>query len=312
MPKVKSKKEKKSKKSKTSPDRKKKKKKSKLSKDSRRERKSDDEEQLDADAGAECKTLGNGEIDGEGKNNEAVPIKLSLSVEPSGTANGGGGWSWGAAFATASKVQPNDDDLDDNFLKAAAASDGGGKKGVVDISQLANNHKTTVESSHDSTKNANDVSEGKLKRKLSESSIRSNDEDDALSMNSDDLSLEGRMVSISSDKGSGDMSLVLVDKPSGKVFSSGDRTQEGKRLVIGKTVKGKIKLDPMAVQEMKRLEDGGTSTPQDASTTGPSFPYETDPDDHCETPLQSYKDILPILSEMCKKNRGCQTIHEDL
>ena len=46
-----------------------------------------------------------------------------------------------------------------------------------------------------------------------------------------------------------------------------------------------------AIEEMKRLESGDS---------GPSFPYKTDEDDHCETPLQAYADIQSILDALCK------------
>ena len=158
------------------------------------------------------------------------------------------------------------------------------------------------------TKNMNDSTERKLKRKRSEcSGVGSND--DALSatsendMDADDISLEGKMVPSSRD--SGNMSLVLVHKQSGKVYSSGERTQDGRRLVIGKLVKGNVELDPLAVEQMKRIEEV-TSSSLDATTTegGPAFPYPTDQNDHCETPLQSYKDIFPILNELCKSFGG--------
>ena len=34
-----------------------------------------------------------------------------------------------------------------------------------------------------------------------------------------------------------------------------------------------------------------------------SFPFPTDPDDHCESPLESYRDILPLLEKLCKGNK---------
>ncbi|KRX03791.1 hypothetical protein PPERSA_04299 [Pseudocohnilembus persalinus] len=36
------------------------------------------------------------------------------------------------------------------------------------------------------------------------------------------------------------------------------------------------------------------------------YPYEVDKDDHCETPLDAYLDIMPILMEICK-NTGKST-----
>ena len=308
MAKDKSKKDKKLKKSKASPDQKKKKKKSKKSKVPKdcRHDESDTKgqeiegvEQLQMAIGGKCNEIGDVE------RKKSIPIKLSVNVASNDSTSGG--WSWGTAFAAASKVQPNDADLDGNFLKAAAASDVGGgyfTGRVMDISLLANSHKMQIVSSNDAAKNDVYVSlERKSKRTRSESSIGSNDDDgSALSMHSDDISLEGRMITIPSEHGNSNISLVLVNKQSGKVYSSGERTSDGRRLVIGKMVKGNVELDQSAVDEMKRLEEGDTSSERSAqgtTTPGPSFPYQTDPDDHCETPLQSYKDILPILNKLC-------------
>ncbi|KAL9184418.1 hypothetical protein ACHAXT_002504 [Thalassiosira profunda] len=208
---------------------------------------------------------------GQGEGN-TIPIQLSAGAEQNGSAVGGG-WSWGSAFAAASEVQP-DEDLDEDVPP------GGGGEGVMGISQLAMNH--TKRASNVGT----NIERAALKRKRSGSM---SDDDDLAS--DDDASLEGRMVPFN-----GDMSLVLVDKQSGKVYSSTERTDDGNRLVIGKIAKGKVELDPDAAKQTKRPEEGDAA--------GPSFPYPTNPDDHCETPLQSYKDILPVLNELCKSFGG--------
>mmetsp|Transcript_3700 Transcript_3700/g.7764 ORF Transcript_3700/g.7764 Transcript_3700/m.7764 type:complete len:493 (+) Transcript_3700:107-1585(+) len=239
---------------------------------------------------------------GDGERSKSIPIKLRGDFS-SNDANCGG-WSWGTAFASASKVQPSD--LDDDFLSAAAASDGS-KKGVTGISQLVNDHKMRNPSSKHTTNNLHNLTEGELKRKRSYSSAGSNDDHDGdsdLSSNSD-LSLEGRMTPIPSIGEKCGMSLVLVQKRTGKVYSSGERKRDGHRLAIGKIVKGKVELDPSLVDEMKWLEAGGSASPEqdsavDMSLAGPSFPYTTNENDHCETPLQSYKDILSILNGLCK------------
>lgn len=41
-----------------------------------------------------------------------------------------------------------------------------------------------------------------------------------------------------------------------------------------------------------------------AKKSGPDFPYPTNPDDHCETPRQSYMDILPLLNNLSKSFGG--------
>ena len=278
---------------------------------------------------------------GEGNNKSEVHakkihIKLSVNIADKTTTNTGipsvsksSGFSWGAAFAAASTIRPNEDDLDEKFLKIAAASDaagfkeGDGRKGVVDISKLAKEHDVSSKSLSDkkgTTATDSSGSKRKGKRKLSDSSsenggnnhggdeVKSEGDDDCASTNSDEeIPLEGRMETLSD----GSMSLVLINRQSGKVYSSGERKPDGRRLAIGKLVRGKVELNPLALEHMKELEAGDSSSQvaQDAATStpatsSPSFPYPTNADDHCETPLQSYNDILPILNELCKSLGG--------
>ena len=288
MAKDKPKKEKKQKKSATSPDRMKKKKKKKK-KD--KTQKSKVKTSTDALSNLPTSLVAKSEecTVEVGEKNDSAPINLTADVASNDI--GSGGWSWGAAFAAASKVRPDDSVLDDNFMKATE-SEGGGDLGLMEISRLANAHKSEF-SPDDVPNNENDFRERNSKRKRS----GYHDEVNAVTTNSEDL--EGRMTPIPSEDGRSCSSLVLVDRKSGKVFSAGARTKDGSRLVIGKVVKGNIVLDLLAVEEMKRLEEFVTP-----SISRPAFPYPTNPDDHCETPLQSYKDILPILNELCKSDGG--------
>lgn len=213
-----------------------------------------------------------------------------------------GGWSWGAAFAAASKIQPTD--LGENFIKATSSTtfdsaddENGEKDGVAVVSHLAHEYTIRKFRPSDSLMTVGDVLERTSKRKWQETSeVSDAANDDVSSGNFDDTSLEGRMVHISSSDGREEMTLVLVSKQ-GKVYSSG-RTHDGRRLIIGTVVDGKIQLDPSAVENMSRLEE------KQSTKLGPAFPYPTNPDDHCETPLQSYKDILPILNDLSKKYGG--------
>jgi hypothetical protein len=203
---------------------------------------------------------------------------------------GNGGWSWEAAFAAATKVQPDDSILDDDFIKATIESEGNEEHGVIQISRLAKAHK--IDFTRDGCPSIGyDTRERNPKRKQSEY------KDESHSTNSGEDSLEFRMAHVASHDGENVSSPVLMHKKSGKVCSAGARTQDGSRLVIGTAVKRKIELDRIGVNEMKRLEESGT-----LAISRPAFPYPTNPDDHCETPLQSYKDILPILTELCKSD----------
>jgi len=279
----KSKKEKKSKSTRSGAgaDRKKKKKKKKEKKsDVQRERRATKVQAHEVVDQAEVKVQG--KVDSE--INTSIPIKLSLDVSPKDSERGE--ISWASAFAAASKVRPKDSDLDGHFLKAAY---GGVTKSLASISQVANRYVAQ------NAPNSTDVSsERELKRKRSESSnaeAKSNDDGSVLSVHTDDscLELEGRMIPMSSCQGSSDMRLVLIHKQSGNVYSSEERD------LIGKMVKGKVELDPAAIDKMKQPNDM-----QEVACLRPSFPYRVNSDDHCETPLQSYTDILPLLNRACK------------
>jgi hypothetical protein len=41
-----------------------------------------------------------------------------------------------------------------------------------------------------------------------------------------------------------------------------------------------------------------------------SFPYPTDADDHCESPTEAYKDILPLLQNLCSNKPGRVCIYD--
>ena len=46
-------------------------------------------------------------------------------------------------------------------------------------------------------------------------------------------------------------------------------------------------------------EENGVSLEQVPERLGPNYPYEVDGDDHCETPIEAYIDILPLLDGIC-------------
>lgn len=66
------------------------------------------------------------------------------------------------------------------------------------------------------------------------------------------------------------------------------------------TAKEQENFSPPA--ESKALK-GSDVEDDDSSTDGPviSFPFPTDPDDHCESPLQAYAHIQPLLSRVADK-----------
>lgn len=225
-----------------------------------------------------------------------IPIELTAGIRLSSASNAAKnssstGFSWGAAFAAANRIRPNEGELDDDFLARTASAEfhaAGKDNGILNISQLA--------SSHVMSKNLSG-----RKRTMSESSAAgsnvSNDNNDSnASVDSSEIVLEGRTAVLPGNDNTR-IAMILVDKQSGLVYSSGQRTREGKRLQIGKLADGgkKIVFDIKAIEEMKRIESGN-----ETSSLGQSFPYDTNEDDHCETPAQAYVDIQSILDALCK------------
>ncbi|CAJ1967107.1 unnamed protein product [Cylindrotheca closterium] len=95
-------------------------------------------------------------------------------------------------------------------------------------------------------------------------------------------SLEGSLV---------DGEIVLIDRKSGKVYSGLERGENGGRKEIGKASEsGSIDLYKSEKGTVKNTEEN-------AEIEKPEFPFETDADDHCESPLQAYKDIVPFLKD---------------
>ncbi|EJK59058.1 hypothetical protein THAOC_20767, partial [Thalassiosira oceanica] len=123
----------------------------------------------------------------------------------------------------------------------------------------------------------------------------------------EDGPLEGRMV----DAGDG-RALVLVDRGRGVVYSSVLRGDDGERLAVGTLVDGEVVLDEAGLRPASSAEgecrgkgedDGGKPGDQAERKAGPTepFPYDVNPDDHCETPPEAYRDVDPLLSDLCRR-----------
>ena len=99
--------------------------------------------------------------------------------------------------------------------------------------------------------------------------------------------LEGQMVEHNDES-----LFVLIDKSKRKVYSM-ERTEAGELIPIGSIAKdGKIHIDVK--------EDDNDQ----------SFPYEVDVDDHCESPSNSYEDILPILNHLAAGDKANFKIYD--
>lgn len=113
----------------------------------------------------------------------------------------------------------------------------------------------------------------------------------------EDFILEGSMVS--------DI-FVLIDRKAGRVYSATDRLQNGDRRQIGSlNEKGEVVLSPRteeaesveSASPLKVHNGNGDDSGDDFSS---AFPYEVDPDDHCESPLEAYEDVIPLLQSYGK------------
>lgn len=266
---------------------------------------------------------------------EAINASLDTNIV-SAASSCTSGWSWGAAFQAAASIRPNDNDLDDDFLRRTASQNEGG--GLAALSQFASQQSQHVvptatvssnippeETEKDDTKSVkskkerkrekkdrkrssdaskltdhvvqDDVveeqkpSKKKKKRKRQDLDENNDQDDDQVNQNENDSSssLEGRMVKRSCNRsGEEEDVMVLIDWAKKVVYSAFDRAPNGDRLVLGNVVNGKVQLD-----EVLQVDDESENMIKE-------FPYPTDPDDHCETPLDAYQDIAPFLDKLCQ------------
>lgn len=145
-----------------------------------------------------------------------------------------------------------------------------------------------------------------LSSSFSSSNHRNNDEDDDEDASQkyfneekitnekidDEIVLEGSIVS--------DV-LVLIDRKARRVYSATEeRLQNGERKQVGS-----LDGNGQVVFFHKTEEKGNDNQSFSMNTSGNDkngddktssvFPYEVDPDDHCESPLEAYRDIVPLL-----------------
>mmetsp|Transcript_35504 Transcript_35504/g.39272 ORF Transcript_35504/g.39272 Transcript_35504/m.39272 type:complete len:386 (+) Transcript_35504:21-1178(+) len=108
--------------------------------------------------------------------------------------------------------------------------------------------------------------------------------------------LEGKMVLHPSKRES---IMVLVDGTTKNVYSAFDRSDDGNMIKIGKFHKdGYLEWIKGAF-----TDDGKEKDCENESNE--KFPFPTDPDDHCESPIESYKDIVSLLEQISPKDQ-CQ------
>lgn len=202
------------------------------------------------------------------------PLQSSLLVA---VTSGPSISSWSAAFSNASTVKPielgnykepigNDDALGVCSLARECLK----RKAVTDESTITPKDISTPEVSSERKKS---------KKKKSERDSKEATPTDVLT-NEAPPSLEGRMIEYQ-----GESILSLVDVERKVVYSGLERTEAGDMIVIGS------------------IEENGTISFIKEDKT-PDFPYQTQADDHCESPADSYHDIKPILQALAKGKGG--------
>lgn len=185
------------------------------------------------------------------------PLNLSSSVSVTSAPNIS---SWSAAFSAASTVKP---------IELGNYKESIGDDDAVGVCSLARECLKRKAQTHESQT----VPISNLKRNKKESSEPESKGGSSRDDPTTDPSptLEGRMIEYQ-----GESILGLVDVEKKVVYSGVERTESGNMIVIGV------------------VEDDGTIEPINEDKAL-HFPYETEPDDHCESPTESYHDIVPIL-----------------
>jgi hypothetical protein len=113
--------------------------------------------------------------------------------------------------------------------------------------------------------------------------------------------LEGKMIDLPfSSRGPGEKMMVLINRDEGLVYSAFDQNDDGNKIIVGKIKSDKddeeIQFDP----HFLALKESCPET-NDANIES-SFPYPADADDHCESPANAYKDIIPLLEKIVESN----------
>lgn len=226
-------------------------------------------------------------------------------------AGGAGGWSWGGAFAAASSIEQVGRPEPPGGGRGAG-DDAAGRDGTEPVgsglAELARDHASSLRRAGGG--------EGR-KRPRPDDAAADGDGSDGFDGappdgggrpdSGEDGPLEGRMV----DAGDG-QALVLVDRGRGVVYSSVLRGDDGERLAVGTLVDGEVVLDEAGLRPASSAEgecrgkggdDGGKPGDQAERKAGPTepFPYDVNPDDHCETPPEAYRDVDPLLSDLCRR-----------
>lgn len=180
--------------------------------------------------------------------------------------------SWSAVFSTAAAVQP----VALGGFKEPIGDDDA--TGVSSLARECLERKSTNTSQYPTT--ASPCDKSSKRRKLDkEYEQKSREVSSTEEQSNESHTLEGRMLDYQ-----GESILGLVDTVKKIVYSGVERTATGDMIPIAS------------------FEENGTVSffKKDCQL---EFPFQTDPDDHCESPAESYRDIDSILKALVTSNR---------
>jgi len=196
----------------------------------------------------------------------------------------GSGCTWGSIFAAAASVQL--EELDNDFLERTQSQQAEGS-GLSELAQLAGK---------DESRAAKKKAKKKRKKKIKEECHVGEENDEKVSASSNVL--EGKMV-LHPTKGEDFM--ILVDGTTKSVYSAFDRADDGNMIKIGEMHQdGHVEWMEGALADNN---DDGKEKDSDNEEGNEKFPFPTDPDDHCESPAESYKDIVSLLEQISQKDQ---------
>mmetsp|Transcript_3338 Transcript_3338/g.4876 ORF Transcript_3338/g.4876 Transcript_3338/m.4876 type:complete len:414 (+) Transcript_3338:75-1316(+) len=226
--------------------------------------------------------------------------RIPLDIPSQGTTAPSLNGDWSSVFQSAASVKLVE--LDSDFLTRTASTKQ--DEGLAKISQLAkikqqhhHHHKRKRNEEEEPPPNKLSKSEG---NEISSPDVSSpnepkqSQEEETLDQ---DASLEGKMVPHPNK--SGQQLMVLINRTRNTVYSALKRTDSGNLIEIGKLFQqdnakhDSITWDDQAFHEEDDIHEQGC----------PDFPFPTDPDDHCESPLEAYSDIMPFLENLGKDCR---------
>jgi len=202
--------------------------------------------------------------------NNSLTVPIANNIAPSISGPGGG---WNSVFAAASTIIPLETNLSDDEQPVNAVS--GVEPCVSNISRLAN---TITDISPDTTISSN-TKKKKKKKKSKKRKLSDGDGHGRITPNTDDNGLDS----------SKDNALSIRDDRK-------EKSPKKKKKKKKKRKENKSSEDEKADDDTLKTKSNILQCKQPCPIEAASFPFPTDPDDHCETPMEAYKHVSYLLT----------------